>query len=116
MPKLNKIMKFQLTRSAGSVTKFIVIHYTGNKISTHTLRGERDFFFSYSFALGYISTHTLRGERDNNIKQNIQRRRKFQLTRSAGSVTSKKKQQSRRYCISTHTLRGERDFAMRYVA
>ena len=55
---------FQLTRSVGSVTTSISEYKTTCKISTHTLRGERD------------------GEHKNNIIEAA-----FQLTRSVGSVT-----------------------------
>ena len=65
---MNKIIiyayKFQLTRSVGSVTvqKGRKCKYT--KISTHTLRGERDSVDEIVNELVPISTHTLRGERD----------------------------------------------------
>ena len=60
------IDRFQLTRSVGSVTTSISEYKTTCKISTHTLRGERD------------------GEHKNNIIEAA-----FQLTRSVGSVTNK---------------------------
>ena len=83
-------------------------------ISTHTLRGERDFHFAFSpppfkyfnshAPWGawrwryrhinidfFISTHTLRGERDSKSNKTI-----FQMS------------------ISTHTLRGERDLRQKH--
>ena len=56
-----------------------------------------------------ISTHTLRGERDMNIYKGNIETLKFQLTRSVGSVTCKCFVLYLLICISTHTLRGERD-------
>ena len=108
--------KFQLTRSVGSVTRIRLGHTNSIRISTHTLRGERDivtfcrqqidlYFNSHApwgawpssrFAankLICISTHTLRGERD-----------VWEL--SILFLT---------FCISTHTLRGERDFFRDYL-
>ena len=58
---------FQLTRSAGSVTRLQQLY---------TIRGR-------------ISTHTLRGERDRQKRKHRQKQRQFQLTRSAGSVTKR---------------------------
>ena len=40
------------------------------KISTHTLRGERDPNIRNAKQIFYISTHTLRGERDENTDKN----------------------------------------------
>ena len=70
----------------GSVTTSISEYKTTCKISTHTLRGERD------------------GEHKNNIIEAA-----FQLTRSVGSVTLDKMNVAAGGDISTHTLRGERD-------
>ena len=82
------LTKFQLTRSAGSVTKLLYIIDKSDNISTHTLRGERDKDPSeWGELLTNISTHTLRGERD-----------------GICSVTD-----TFPHIISTHTLRGERD-------
>ena len=55
---------FQLTRSVGSVTLIMIQIQNWRKISTHTLRGERDLLFWDVFIHSKISTHTLRGERD----------------------------------------------------
>ena len=57
-------MIFQLTRSVGSVTQTKTTEKTTEKISTHTLRGERDVYKLYKTVEKRISTHTLRGERD----------------------------------------------------
>ena len=79
------------------------------KISTHTLRGERDLS-SYLFPfLPFISTHTLRGERDDSTTESPVVVYKFQLTRSVGSVTTVTDYWKFVIPISTHTLRGERD-------
>ena len=59
------MVKFQLTRSVGSVTVSMTQLMSCYIISTHTLRGERDCTLCH-----LISLH-----------------RKFQLTRSVGSVT-----------------------------
>ena len=101
---------FKLTRSVGSVTLIMIQIQNWRKISTHTLRGERDLLFWDVFIHSKISTHTLRGERD--ISAVLYRRYKrnfnshapwgawpvldssliqfkaFQLTRSVGSVTN----------------------------
>ena len=67
------------------------------KISTHTLRGERDLS-SYLFPfLPFISTHTLRGERDDSTTESPVVVYKFQLTRSVGSVTNLSADFFRRY-------------------
>ena len=60
---------------------------TSAVISTHTLRGERDFVVHTVGTTFLISTHTLRGERD---------------YRELGTRNTARG-------ISTHTLRGERD-------
>ena len=78
-------------------------------ISTHTLRGERDFVPIFFVIHRIISTHTLRGERDLLKFQTDRRRTTFQLTRSVGSVTDFIVRVSGDSMISTHTLRGERD-------
>ena len=57
-------MKFQLTRSVGSVTYICTIAAIRTNISTHTLRGERDTSNQQRIRYNEISTHTLRGERD----------------------------------------------------
>ena len=57
------------------------------KISTHTLRGERDNAFKTMGESINISTHTLRGERDSAEMGAVLIQSKFQLTRSVGSVT-----------------------------
>ena len=80
------LLPFQLTRSVGSVTFTFTLVFAVFCISTHTLRGERDFKFFGWFVVQIISTHTLRGERDTTHR-------------------IAKKQ----FKISTHTLRGERD-------
>ena len=59
------------------------------RISTHTLRGERDALENDMKNKTAISTHTLRGERD--IIDNIR---------------------CPKTAISTHTLRGERDLTL----
>ena len=79
---------FQLTRSVGSVTRIRLGHTNSIRISTHTLRGERDSI-SYNCSPTPITW--------------------FQLTRSVGSVTSSRFAANKLICISTHTLRGERD-------
>ena len=48
----------------GSVTKIIFLGNGNRKISTHTLRGERDVVLNADDSKSVISTHTLRGERD----------------------------------------------------
>ena len=48
----------------GSVTLKETVLFEQLKISTHTLRGERDFTYTNGSAAYPISTHTLRGERD----------------------------------------------------
>ena len=58
------LLPFQLTRSVGSVTFTFTLVFAVFCISTHTLRGERDFKFFGWFVVQIISTHTLRGERD----------------------------------------------------
>ena len=58
-----------------------------DRISTHTLRGERDIPHLYSLQIALISTHTLRGERDFDIFDGPILDNPFQLTRSVGSVT-----------------------------
>ena len=80
---------FQLTRSVGSVTSLSKYTNLFNNISTHTLRGERDYtnLFNSEFA-NVISTHTLRGERDISTKRSSTDTVEFQLTRSVGSVTT----------------------------
>ena len=58
------------------------------RISTHTLRGERDLKILYENTFGVmISTHTLRGERDTIFATASIIFFTFQLTRSVGSVT-----------------------------
>ncbi len=57
-------IKFQLTRSVGSVTTKTTKKQTKRAISTHTLRGERDNTNENNKNNSGISTHTLRGERD----------------------------------------------------
>ena len=79
-------LSFQLTRSVGSVTCFTFLNTCYFRISTHTLRGERDVDMVLISGGLKISTHTLRGERDTATKT-IEKTAK----------------------ISTHTLRGERD-------
>ena len=85
----NIIFAFQLTRSVGSVTLRKIKNARSKLISTHTLRGERDYSLIRDIPYPKISTHTLRGERDNAFK-------------TMGESIN----------ISTHTLRGERDFLM----
>ena len=58
------------------------------KISTHTLRGERDEVGALPNPYAIISTHTLHGERDIGLHQRLKKIKK----------------------ISTHTLREERDY------
>ena len=85
-----------------------------SKISTHTLRGERDVYWRIVPPIQKeISTHTLRGERDKHQRKQQKQRQKFQLTRSVGSVTQLEKTKTVRKTISTHTLRGERDTMMK---
>ncbi len=79
------------------------------KISTHTLRGERDNAFKTMGESINISTHTLRGERDSAEMGAVLIQSKFQLTRSVGSVTKSTGGFCEYTGISTHTLRGERD-------
>ena len=55
---------FQLTRSVGSVTRKDKKAKIYSRISTHTLRGERDQQTITQQSQQRISTHTLRGERD----------------------------------------------------
>ena len=55
---------FQLTRSVGSVTGKEPEWVNEQRISTHTLRGERDEGKKFVVTVDTISTHTLRGERD----------------------------------------------------
>ena len=81
-------LSFQLTRSVGSVTCFTFLNTCYFRISTHTLRGERDVDMVLISGGLKISTHTLRGERDTMIYNDVP------------TVQ-----------ISTHTLRGERDHA-----
>ena len=57
-------LSFQLTRSVGSVTCFTFLNTCYFRISTHTLRGERDVDMVLISGGLKISTHTLRGERD----------------------------------------------------
>ena len=78
-------------------------------ISTHTLRGERDFREWLMTPQNKISTHTLRGERDLTMTKQYKNQYRFQLTRSVGSVTHLIILKTARMIISTHTLRGERD-------
>ena len=78
-------------------------------ISTHTLRGERDYYSAGSVLPMSISTHTLRGERDTIVYKLYKTVEKFQLTRSVGSVTANNNPDVLFMIISTHTLRGERD-------
>ena len=61
-----------------------------SKISTHTLRGERDFTLIIDYVQKTISTHTLRGERDLTTPCPLSSLHIFQLTRSVGSVTPSK--------------------------
>ena len=68
-----------------------------------TIHFLKPLFFSY------ISTHTLRGERDFQNQVFRPNRRLFQLTRSVGSVTNISDTFRGIIEISTHTLRGERD-------
>ena len=79
-------------------------------ISTHTLRGERDYLDTYYLHNKTISTHTLRGERDVLCLWNATFLQPFQLTRSVGSVTRHSSFIVETIRISTHTLRGERDW------
>ena len=85
-------VKFQLTRSVGSVTDFDECYCLKVRISTHTLRGERDISAGKTPPIRKISTHTLRGERDKTEK-----------------TTTKTAE------ISTHTLRGERDYFTKFL-
>ena len=71
----------------GSVTIESALFLTESDISTHTLRGERDWAKSVPGVGDAISTHTLRGERD------------LKMVFCLFMVLE----------ISTHTLRGERD-------
>ena len=84
------IEKFQLTRSVGSVTRVPPHMVADLDISTHTFRGERDIFKTFT---------------DCSI-------RVFQLTRSVGSVTYSGHNSDTIIFISTHTLRGERDYGL----
>ena len=93
----------------GSVTALSNATISPFKISTHTLRGERDLLPPQELQSYAISTHTLRGERDLLKFQTDRRRTTFQLTRSVGSVTDFIVRVSGDSMISTHTLRGERD-------
>ena len=61
-------LSFQLTRSVGSVTCFTFLNTCYFRISTHTLRGERDVDMVLISGGLKISTHTLRGERDTATK------------------------------------------------
>ena len=70
----------------GSVTSPCFLCPIAVKISTHTLRGERDSTAAKFDGCIHISTHTLRGERDHD---------RYTDSFETG--------------ISTHTLRGERD-------
>ena len=69
------------------MTKHNLIYYGKIVISTHTLRGERDFVPRGRFTAAKISTHTLRGERDERRGVTAVGTCLFQLTRSVGSVT-----------------------------
>ena len=61
------------------------------RISTHTLRGERDYTGgAVEKGCTVISTHTLRGERDLTVYIRTCLIKSFQLTRSVGSVTQSK--------------------------
>ena len=72
----------------GSVTGKTKASSGAPEISTHTLRGERDYSDSLNIDLSLkISTHTLRGERDNVTYDPFSNIGPFQLTRSVGSVT-----------------------------
>ena len=82
---------------------------TATRISTHTLRGERDLIITCCVADTAISTHTLRGERDCAKLFCLIPFSLFQLTRSVGSVTIVVHILKPVFFISTHTLRGERD-------
>ena len=64
-----------------------VYKYRISPISTHTLRGERDGGCGPLPDTVVISTHTLRGERDQNVDIPPSQKFLFQLTRSVGSVT-----------------------------
>ena len=100
-------------------------------ISTHTLRGERDFiFFKINIAflqfqltrsVGSVTHVTKTADAIYPFQLTrsvgsvtiaigvISPASKFQLTRSVGSVTVYMNIQALRQVISTHTLRGERD-------
>ena len=84
-------------------------------ISTHTLRGERDWQRGLVIELIKISTHTLRGERDIELCHVKRFAEQFQLTRSVGSVTFESINYDKIIEISTHTLRGERDSQISYT-
>ena len=71
-------------------------HRQPTKISTHTLRGERDQSAMECIDRLVISTHTLRGERDPHKFYYRCYLCKFQLTRSVGSVTRQRKQRKQR--------------------
>ena len=90
-------LSFQLTRSVGSVTCFTFLNTCYFRISTHTLRGERDVDMVLISGGLKISTHTLRGERDDSTTESPVVVYKFQLTRSVGSVTNISADFFRRY-------------------
>ena len=80
-----------------------------SRISTHTLRGERDVVLNADDSKSVISTHTLRGERDlfrfflQDDGDDFNSHAPWGAWRA--SLVKSEKDTS----ISTHTLRGERD-------
>ena len=103
------MISFQLTRSAGSVTQRFKIHRGVIVISTHTLRGERDFTTKEKAEEAIdFNSHAPLGARLK-IGHHDEQYPRFQLTRSAGSVTKSAHHRLDSLDISTHTLRGERD-------
>ena len=126
------IEKFQLTRSVGSVTRVPPHMVADLDISTHTFRGERDIFktFTDCSIRVFQLTRSVGSVTDFTIKWVLHRHNfnshapwgawpiaditrtplsLFQLTRSVGSVTTDFWRIHRIRKISTHTLRGERD-------
>ena len=103
------LLPFQLTRSVGSVTFTFTLVFAVFCISTHTLRGERDFKFFGWFVVQIISTHTLRGERDFCKRFTTHHIANFNSHAPWGAWRGTILLPIDEKIISTHTLRGERD-------
>ena len=108
------LLPFQLTRSVGSVTFTFTLVFAVFCISTHTLRGERDFKFFGWFVVQIISTHTLRGERDFCKRFTTHHIANFNSHAPWGAWPELTEQACLAFIISTHTLRGERDAVQFY--